>query len=192
MYFFLASSLHSLWIGSAWKEESWPDVSWLEDLWEKERNNICFVFQNIFCWKSVQLKSHNCKQFSASKLDFILLLKTPIWEICSSDLQGVNLNLLAVNDHLILQVLHWPSTLLHYISLSSWFENRCRDPMNNDKDCPIGQLKSTDRIGVDVPRVGLYVGDGWELLVFWMLKQKLQCFPQNLGAKLYFLTNKKV
>ena len=32
--------------------------------------------------------------------------------------------------------------------------------MNNDKDCPIGQLTSTDRIGVDVPRVGLYVGDG--------------------------------
>ena len=114
-YFFLASSLHSLWIGSAWKEESWPDVSWLEDLWEKEGNNICFLFQNIFCWKSVQSKSHNCKQFSASKLDFILLLKMLIWEICSSDLQGVYLYLLAVHDHLILQVLHWPSTL-HYIA----------------------------------------------------------------------------
>ena len=40
------------------------------------------------------------------------------------------------------------------------YRHNAKDPMNNDKDCPIGQLTSTDRIGVDVPRVGLYVGDG--------------------------------
>ena len=73
-------------------------------------------------------------------------------------------------------------TLLYCASLLSGYGNRCRDPMNNDKDCRVGQLTCTDRIRVDVSRVGLYVGDGWELLVFWMLKQKLQCFPQNLGT----------